>query len=635
MWGNSVRQRHGWLSLTMSFLAATVGIGGLGIHPASALSCPDLSFPNYPNGDGPEFTTQFGVPFTVPTASGLLAGVQGKAPVRLEISSGTASQNPDPSDDTSFGNATLTYNADRLGGFTYTPDTDPTDPFTGDDTFDFFVIDACGGVNDELVTATVHVLPTVVDASYATGYNTPLSVPVETGFLANDKGVLSDPTDPTSAMATYDTTNTHGTVDDFGMGDGSFTYTPPDGFTGIDTFTYSVWDIDFDNQYTATVSILVGTGPPTAVNAQGGYTADGVHELAQDQAVTVKWTPVASPPTPIDSYTVTASPGGQTVTVPAPANYAVLTGLNDGTPYTFSVHSTDVHGNGPESSPSNAVVPDDGAPPVVAMSTPTASVTLSTHVPAAWHGTDASGVAHYDTRRMSVPWNAASSPWSNWLSATHAAAATYGSTTGRTDCFDARATDNAGHTSQFTATRCTVVPLLSNQLAYSSGWSKVSNASLFGGFAYQSKTHGNTMTRTGVVAKRISLVLTRCASCGTIEVRWNGAVVKTYNLSNRTTLHEQVVAVASFSGAKHGTLTVTVTSGTEKSCRSRVSPSSTVDAHRSTNVYATSECSPRSRPLSSSSASTRMPPGMSLCSTHTSASVTVNEYTSVATTATT
>lgn len=539
-------RRHGRLSLTIAVLTATLCVGTVGMQAAGAVGCPAPTFPNYRNGLGPEFTTKFGVPLTV-SEPGLLAGVTGGRQLRIEVTGTPNSANP--SDDTSMGNATITYDsALPHAGFTYTPDTDPTDPFTGDDMFDYSVIDGCGQEN--FYTATVHVPPVVVGASYYDAFNSTLSVPVEDGFLANDVGIWSDPTDPTSAVLDFDTTTKYGgTVDDSGNNDGSFDYTPPANFNGIDTFTYSVWDIDLDNDYTATVSIAVGTAPPTGVIAH-----------AQDHAATVSWTPAANPPTPVDSYTVTASPGGQTATVNAPATSTTVKGLTDGVAYTFTVHSNDVHGSGSESNSSNAVVPDDGAPPVIALATPTASVSLTTRISAKWTARDPSGILHYDTRTRVIPWNAASAPWANWLVATRASSAIYSSATGRTVCIDARATDNAGHTSAFTTTRCTIVPLHSNQVSYSSGWAKVSSSAVYGGFAYQSKTHGNTMTRTGIVAKQISIVLTRCSACGTIEVRWNNKVVKTYNLANRTTLHEQVLTVAKFSSAQKGTLTVIVTS---------------------------------------------------------------------------
>ena len=112
--------------------------------------------------------------------------------------------------------------------------------------------------------------------------------------------------------------------------------------------------------------------------------------------------------------------------------------------------------------------------------------------------------------------------------------------------------------------RCTSVPLKSGSLSYSSGWGTSSSSSYFGGSAHYTRTHGARLARTSVQAKRIWLVATKCASCGTIQVRWNGVVTANVSLASSTTKHKQLVAIASFSSVRSGTLTVTVTSSSGK-----------------------------------------------------------------------
>lgn len=64
----------------------------------------------------------------------------------------------------------------------------------------------------------------------------------------------------------------------------------------------------------------------------------------------------------ITGYTVTSTPGNITAT--GTASPIVVTGLVNGTSYTFTVHATNAVGNGPESVASNAVTPSGvpGAP---------------------------------------------------------------------------------------------------------------------------------------------------------------------------------------------------------------------------------------------------------------------------------
>lgn len=101
-------------------------------------------------------------------------------------------------------------------------------------------------------------------------------------------------------------------------------------------------------------SVTPGTPlAPTAVTATAG-----------DGQATVGWT--APPPngvSAITGYTVTSSPGGRTVIVNGSTTTATVTGLTNGTSYTFAVTATNAVGTGPPSSPSNVVVPSSTPAP--------------------------------------------------------------------------------------------------------------------------------------------------------------------------------------------------------------------------------------------------------------------------------
>jgi|GEM_PF-3948915 len=75
------------------------------------------------------------------------------------------------------------------------------------------------------------------------------------------------------------------------------------------------------------------------------------------KSVAVSWTPsVYDGGSPVEGYTVTASPGGMTAAVGAHATSATLSGLAAGTPYTFTVKATNSAGDSAESEPSPQVV---------------------------------------------------------------------------------------------------------------------------------------------------------------------------------------------------------------------------------------------------------------------------------------
>ncbi len=85
-------------------------------------------------------------------------------------------------------------------------------------------------------------------------------------------------------------------------------------------------------------------GAPTAVRA-----------TPADASALVAWTAPASGSSPITSYTVTSAPGGKTCT--ADTLNCIVTGLTNGTPYTFRVTATNTVGTGPPSLASTAVIP--------------------------------------------------------------------------------------------------------------------------------------------------------------------------------------------------------------------------------------------------------------------------------------
>jgi titin len=138
--------------------------------------------------------------------------------------------------------------------------------------------------------------------------------------------------------------------------------------TATEGLTATVTGLTNGTSYTFTVfaTNAAGNGPPSAPSAAivPATTPDPpthVTAAAGDMQATIMWTaPASNGGAAILSYTVTATPGGATVTSPSPV--ATVTGLTDGTSYTFTVHATNMLGSGPESAPSNAVTPGTAIP---------------------------------------------------------------------------------------------------------------------------------------------------------------------------------------------------------------------------------------------------------------------------------
>jgi len=84
----------------------------------------------------------------------------------------------------------------------------------------------------------------------------------------------------------------------------------------------------------------------------------GLTAVAGDAMASVSWTAPADPGSyPVTDYSVTASPGGGTCLVEAPALTCDIRGLANGTSYTFRAKALNGAGWGPYSDPSNAVTP--------------------------------------------------------------------------------------------------------------------------------------------------------------------------------------------------------------------------------------------------------------------------------------
>ncbi len=132
---------------------------------------------------------------------------------------------------------------------TYTPN----DGFNGTDTFEYTVCDAMENCDTATITVTVGTPPIldVVDDMVTTDFETPIDIDI----LVNDINIPSDGT-----LTVGDASNGTITVNDGGtpdnISDDTVTYTPNDGFSGTDTFEYTICDA-MDNCDTATVTIIV------------------------------------------------------------------------------------------------------------------------------------------------------------------------------------------------------------------------------------------------------------------------------------------------------------------------------------------------------------------------------------------
>ena len=139
---------------------------------------------------------------------------------------------------------------------------------------------------DVVCTFITALRPVANNDSYSTPINTTLTVNAASGVIANDTG-----TNITLASAT---SPSHGTASANGTG-GAFSYTPTTGFTGTDTFDYTITDVN-GTTATATATIQVN---PVATNDSYSTPADTARTIsnltANDNPTTMTVQSVTTP----------------------------------------------------------------------------------------------------------------------------------------------------------------------------------------------------------------------------------------------------------------------------------------------------------------------------------------------------
>jgi hypothetical protein len=316
------------------------------------------------------------------------------------------------------------------GSFTYDPD--ENFPFSGLDSFDYWIEDVDGNFDDATVYVRVAAAPK--DDKYYTPKNHTLTVAAP-GVFANDLGMLGE-------VAGYTAKTAHGQValDD----DGGFVYKPVTNFEGVDHFDYTGLNTNEDNYFSATTTIYVDSTPPAVKVTLPGSTA-------LDTKFTVKWS-----------------------------------------------------------------------------------------------GTDISGIVDYDVQSETAAYNGNYGSWSNFRTTTTATSGTFSGSPGHTYCFRARAR--------------IAVPIKTSGLSYAGTWTSLTSSSFYGGNGRTSTQFGATSTRTGTKANRVSLVVTTCPGCGTVQLRFNGFPIANWDLNRASTAHKVVMSAPMFPSLQTGDVQIVVTS---------------------------------------------------------------------------
>jgi hypothetical protein len=92
----------------------------------------------------------------------------------------------------------------------------------------------------------------------------------------------------------------------------------------------------------------------------------------------------------------------------------------------------------------------------------------------------------------------------------------------------------------------------------SGAWARKTGSSYYRSTQTQSTAKGATLQVKNVKAKSLTLVASRCSSCGTVGVIWNGATIKTISLKG-SAANKVEYLIKKFSGVQTGTLKLKIT----------------------------------------------------------------------------
>ncbi|MGE6758300.1 FG-GAP-like repeat-containing protein, partial [Corallococcus interemptor] len=144
-------------------------------------------------------------------------------------------------------------------------------------------------------------------------------------------------------------------------------------------------------QYTFTVVAMNAVGPSTPSQPSGPVTPagrpgapSGVVATAEVRGATVSWTAPETNGSPITRYAVDLQPAVEGASVDITGQQAHITGLANGTPYTFTVRAWNAVGEGPTSAASPSIATPDvpGAPLDVSARAEDGAATASWSAPA-------------------------------------------------------------------------------------------------------------------------------------------------------------------------------------------------------------------------------------------------------------
>jgi len=270
--------------------------------------------------------------------------------------------------------------------------------------------------------------------------------------------------------------------------------------------------------YTFTVYATnsIGNGiSSSASNSVTPYTIPGAPTIgtvtAGNGQATIPFTaPASNGGSAITSYTVTSSPGGITAT--GSTSPITITGLSNGTGYTFTVYATNAAGNSDLSSTSNGVIPFTvpGAPTIG-----TATVASATSISVAFTAPASDGGSAITS------YTAVSSPGNITATGTTSPITVSGLTTGTAYTFTVYATNAAGNGSSSGSSN-SVTPVRPSVVA--SGGTISSGTGAYAGYRFHTFTSPGTFrVPSNLGGQPFALIIVGGGGAGGLQTSYGGS----------------------------------------------------------------------------------------------------------------
>jgi hypothetical protein len=394
--------------------------------------------------------------------------------------------------------------------------------------------------------------------------------------ITNQAQTAADPTSSAARSYSVQTIGAAGadadlTVATAGTGSGTVTSAPAGISCGVDcSHTYPE-----DTEVTLTATADAGS---TFVGWSGDCAGTGGCNLTLDTDKSVTATFNADPDPATHDLTVATAGTGSGIVTSAPAGISCGVDCSHTYPEDTEVTLTATAGPGStfvgwsgactgtggcnltlDTDKSVTATFDDVSAPTAPVVSPLGSFRTRLSIPLSWTASSdpQSGISAYTLQRRAAAPNQALGAWTSIGSLT-STTTTYAGKAGFTYCFRVVATNGAGLGSAG-ARECTTLPVDDRGLTTTGKWARRTGSGYYLN-TYSRGSERGALLKRKVTAKRLALIVTRCANCGAVKVFFRKQLLKKISLASTTTKKKVVVPLATFGARRTGGVRIRIVS---------------------------------------------------------------------------